>query len=137
MKYLLILSCLLFTSVGWSKDVIFFNLIERNQLYYEKYKDIPFTGNVTGKIQGKISKGLKNGTWKIYYQNGQLSYKVIYKYGKKEGKYLRFWRNGKAMAKGNYKNDKQEGEYLSYYKNGQLWAKDIYKNGQLIETIKP
>ena len=70
------------------------------------------------------------------YEHGQLSYKVIYKYGKKEGKYLRFWRNGKAMAKGNYKYDKQEGEYLSYYKNGKLWAEDIYKNGQLIASIK-
>ena len=57
MKYLLILSCLLFTSVGWNKDISLDDLIILNQdgLYYEKFTDVPFTGQVTGKKQGKIN----------------------------------------------------------------------------------
>ena len=55
MKYLLILSCLLFTSVGWSKDVNINDLVLSNQdgLFYEKFTDVPFTG--------KIIKGIKDG----------------------------------------------------------------------------
>ena len=54
MKYLLIISCLLFTSVGWSKTINGDDLVERGGLYYEKYTDVPFTGNVVGKFQGKF-----------------------------------------------------------------------------------
>ena len=79
MKFLLILSCLLFTSVGWSKDISFEDLIERDGLYYEKYTEKPFTGNVTGKEQGKISKGKKEGKWLMYRDNGQLMIKENYK----------------------------------------------------------
>ena len=113
------------------------DLVEREGLYYEKYTREPFTGKVTGKKQGKISKGKREGEWIWYYENGELSSKSNYKDGKEDGEWLWYHRNGQLQTKGNYKNDKQEGEYLSYYKNGQLWAKDIYKNGQLIETIKP
>ena len=73
MKYLLILSCLLFTSVGWSEDINSDDLVRRDGLYYEKFTDVPFTGNVVGKKQGKISKGIKDGEWIEYWENGQLS----------------------------------------------------------------
>ena len=75
MRYLLILSCLLFTSVGWSKDINSDDLVERGGLYYEKYTDVPFTGNVIGQQQGKISKGKKEGEWIWYQVNGQLMIK--------------------------------------------------------------
>ena len=54
MKYLLIISCLLFTSVGWSKDVSYDDLVYRDGLHYQKFTDVPFTGNVVGKERGKL-----------------------------------------------------------------------------------
>ena len=115
MKYLLILSCLLFTSVGWSKTINSDDLIISNQdgLFYEKFTDVPFTGNVTGARQGKISKGKREGEWLFYYESGQLERKV------------------------NYKDGKPEGEQLSYHGNGKLKKTEIYKDGKLIEIIKP
>ena len=137
MKYLLILSCLLFTSVGWSKDVNWNDLIISNQdgLYYEKFKDVPFTGDVVGAKRGIIIKGKREGEWLIYHNNGQLEEDVNFKDGKKEGEYLRYSKNGKLYHKGNYKNDKIDGEYLTYYQNGQLKRTEIYKDGELIKTI--
>ena len=84
MKYLLILSCLLFTSVGWSKDISWDDLIKSNQdgLFYEKFMDVPFTGNSIGKEQGKISKGKQEGEWIKYFEDGQLKWKSNYKNGK-------------------------------------------------------
>ena len=54
------------------------NLLKRNGIYFEKFKDIPFTGKVIGKKQGKIVKGIKHGEWKDYWENGQLREKRFY-----------------------------------------------------------
>jgi len=137
MKYLLILSCLLFTSVGWSKDVNWKDLVKRDGLYYEKFTDVPFTGKVTGERQGKISKGKREGEWLFYYESGQLERKVNYKDGKREGERLNYWDNGQLRSKSNFKDGRKEGERLIYHKNGQLIKKSIYKDGELIKTIKP
>jgi antitoxin component YwqK of YwqJK toxin-antitoxin module len=161
MKYLLILSCLLFTSVSWSKDVNSDDLVKRDGLYYEKFTDVPFTGNSIGKYQGKISKGKLEGEWLRYYWNGQLQEKRNYKKGKWEGEQLEYYDNGQLKSKGNFKDDKREGvsskyydngqlndkgnfkngkldgEYLQYNENGQLEKTEIYKDGKLIETITP
>ena len=82
MKYLLILSCLFFTSVSWSKTINGDDLLERDGLYYEKFTEKPFTGKVTGIKQGKIQKGKIEGKWIEYYNNGQLKEKRNYKDGK-------------------------------------------------------
>ena len=137
MKYILIISCLLFTSVGWSKDVNWKDLVKRDGLYYEKFTDVPFTGKVTGERQGKISKGKREGEWLFYYESGQLERKVNYKDGKREGERLNYWDNGQLRSKSNFKDGRKEGERLIYHKNGQLIKKSIYKDGELIKTIKP
>ena len=100
MKYLLIISCLLFTSVGWSKDINGDDLIKRQGLYYEKSTEKLFTGNVTGKKQGKISKGKREGEWLEYFDTGQLKWKGNYKYGKLEGEVrFKYWDNGSYYRK--------------------------------------
>ena len=83
MKYLLIISCLLFASVCWSKDVSMDDLVEREGLYYEKFKGDPFTGKISGQKQGKISKGKREGKWIKYFENGQFLLEGNYKDGKK------------------------------------------------------
>ena len=109
MKYLLIIFSLLLTSVSWSKDVDYTDLVTRDGLWYEKITDKPFTGNVIGDIQGKIINGKEEGKWLFYYVNGQL------------------W------MKTNYKDGKREGEELEYYENGKLKKTYIWKDGKLIE----
>jgi hypothetical protein len=44
------------------------DLVERNDLYYEKFTDAPFTGEVTGKEQGSIENGKREGAWFSYYK---------------------------------------------------------------------
>ena len=58
------------------------NLIKRNDLFYPKFSDVPFTGTITGKSQGKIKNGKRDGPWVRYYINGQLWVKKTYKDGK-------------------------------------------------------
>ena len=91
MKYLLILSCLLCTSVGWSKTINSDDLILSKQdgLFYKKSKNVPFTGEVTGRVKGKINKGKREGERLNYWDNGQLRSKSNFKDGRKEGELIK------------------------------------------------
>ena len=112
LKHLLIIFSLLLTSVSWSKDVDWNDLIKRDGLWYEKFTNEPFTGNSTGLKQGKVKDGKKDGEWLYYYENGQLYLKNTYKEGKKDGERLKYYDNGQLMEKGNYKEGKKIGEWL-------------------------
>ena len=123
----LVLMCLMsFPSWGVTKD----DLVRRNGLYYQKFTDVPFTGEVEGKWKGSIKNGLKEGTWVTYYDNGQLWGKGDYKNGDEEGTWVEYWKNGQLFSKGNYTNGKREGTWVYYWGNGQLWKKGDYKNGE-------
>ena len=102
MKYLLIIFLLLSPSVSWSADVSFDDLVKRDGLYFEKFTDVPFSGDVVGYTQGKMSKGKRDGEWLFYTENGQLYYKTNYKDGKLEGEDLTYDDNGQLYIKKNY-----------------------------------
>ena len=161
LERLLIILSLLLTTLSWSKDVNFNDLVKRDGLWYEKFTDKPFTGKSTGLKQGKVKDGKKDGEWLeyfesgqlykkynykdgkkegeqfYYYENGKLRSKVNYRYGKTEGERLWYYENGQLGVKGMYKNDKRENEWFFYYENGQLRLTEIYKDGKVIETIRP
>ena len=66
------------------------DLVEREGTYYKKFSDVPFTGQVEGIVQGSLRNGLREGTWVVYRENGQLYYKGDYKNGKKEGSWVHY-----------------------------------------------
>jgi hypothetical protein len=82
------------------------DLVITDGLHYKKFTTVPFTGEVTGKRQGSIKDGKKDGPWVHYYDNGQLCWK------------------------GTYKDGKRDGPWVEYYDNGQLWLKGTYKDGK-------
>ena len=125
---LTILFISLLSSPSWS--VTLGDLVERDGLYYEKFTDIPFTGEVTGAEQGSFKSGKKEGAWVEYHKNGQLFSKGNYKIGKRDGAWVAYHRNGKLLRKSNYKDGKAEGVYVSYHDNGQLYDKGHLKNGK-------
>ena len=52
---------LLFPSLALGETVKWENLVLRENLYYKKFTEVPFTGKVTGKEQGTF----KDGSWTI------------------------------------------------------------------------
>ena len=130
MKYLLIIFLFLSPSLSWSKDVSRDDLVKRDGLFYEKFTDVPFTGNVTGKKQGKIIEGKPVGEFLTYYESGQLKEKINYKDGKKEGERILYYESGQLKDKINYKDGALEGERLEYFEIGQLKEKVNYKDGK-------
>ena len=69
-KLLTLFFIVIFTSCSPKevKEVSFDQLITREDLFYEKFSEIPFTGNLLS-----------------FYENGQLEYKGTYKDGKLNG----------------------------------------------------
>ena len=57
------------------------DLVERNDLYYKKFTNVPFTAEISGVQSGSFKKGKKNGEWLVYHENGQLEIKEYYKDG--------------------------------------------------------
>ena len=107
-KLFLILSLMfivtLSPNVVMSETVKYEDLVTRKDRYYQRSSDVPFTGNVTGREQGEIKKGKREGLWVRFYKNGQSSTKHTYRNGKKEGPWVSYERDGKVWKKGNYKN---------------------------------
>lgn len=134
-------------------NIDFRELVLIDKIYYKKFTDIPFTGNVFGQQRGFIKKGNPTGPWtefhnngtikiqgviknKIwdgakfeYYDNGQLHYKSFYKNRKKEGPYILYYRDGTLEGNINYKNGKKDGPFEIFYDNGQLRFKGNFING--------
>jgi hypothetical protein len=53
----MVLVVLLFPALALGETVKGNDLVERDGLYYKKFTEVPFTGEVTGKYQGKIKDG--------------------------------------------------------------------------------
>ena len=116
-------------SLGETMD----DLVIASGLYYKKFTDVPFTGKVTGKEQGKIRNGKKVGRWKIYDKNGRVGSEVTYTNGKKTGSEVRYeyLENGQLHSKGNYKDGiPEDGLWKYYHENGQLEFKGHYKDNK-------
>ena len=127
---LTILLITLLSSPSWSETLTMDDLVERNELYYKKFTDVPFTGEVSGIEKGSFQKGKKNGEWLTFHESGQLNVKRNYKDGKTNGVLEIYLENGQLQEKGNYKDGKQDGLQEFYNQNGQLWYKQNYKDGK-------
>ena len=58
------------------------DLVITNGLYFKKFTEVPFTGKVTGKEQGRLKNGKRVGVWIEYDGNGRVSKEVTYENGK-------------------------------------------------------
>ena len=125
---LVLLFISLLSSPSWSET--YDDLVEREGLWYKKFTDVPFTGEITGDTQGSLKNGEKEGDWVWYHENGQLWMKQNYKDGKEEGDWVWYRENGQLFFKSNYQNGRSNGAAVSYHENGQLWFKGNHKNDE-------
>jgi antitoxin component YwqK of YwqJK toxin-antitoxin module len=132
MKHLTVLLTIVFISLisspSWSETIG--NLVKRNDLYYKKFTNVPFTGEISEeKYKGHFKDGLKNGSWQYYTESEQLEREESWKDGVREGRWAFYRKDGSLERSGNVKNDKQEGTWEQYSKDGQLSSLENYKNG--------
>jgi antitoxin component YwqK of YwqJK toxin-antitoxin module len=104
------------------------HLVKRNGIYYKKFSDVPFNGEITGDTQGAFMNGKRDGTWVYFNKNGQINTKGDFKNGVEEGSWVSYHENSKLYTKGDYKNGKKEGPWVRYWNNNQLMSKGNFKN---------
>ena len=107
------------------------DLIKRNGLFYKKFTDVPFNGEIIGNQQGSFTNGLKNGNWVRFFENGQLKSKGNFVNGTLNGIWEFFNQNGTLIRKQNYLYGKIDGELKIFHKNGNLKVEKFYINSFL------
>ena len=120
----------LLSSPSWSETVTMDELVQRNDLYYKQFTNVPFSGGVSGKDNGRIKGGKREGPWVSYHTNGQLMLTTKYEDGEKDGPEVWYWANAQLRAKGNYKDGKKDGLWFNNYKSGKLKSQGNYKDGK-------
>ena len=64
----ILLLTLLFPSLAFGEQ--YDDLVKRDGIYWKKFSTVPFTGTVTGKIQGELKDGKKEGPWVFHKVDG-------------------------------------------------------------------
>ena len=102
-----------------------------------------------GYVQtGKISKNYRVGTWKYFYDSGELFQKGNFKKSKESGLWKIYHPNGALKQIGKFKNGNINGHWKFYHDNGMLYGtgnavmgkfdgewKWFFRNGQ-IHTVR-
>lgn len=112
LTFLFVLSPNVVLSENW------YDLVERDGLWYKKFSNVRFSGEVTGQRQGTIKNGKKEGAWFYYYRNGQLEWKETFKNGKWDGLRVTYHENGKISSKQTFKDGKRVSPLVIYDQNG-------------------
>ena len=98
-------------------------LVMKDSLLYEINSDEPFTGLHKGKantsyIEYEVVNGVKQGSFKLYYEDGMIQMNGTMNKNKNVGKWQYFYRDGSIESEGYFVNDLPEGKWTWYYKNG-------------------
>ena len=88
-------------------------------------------GSVVG--EGIVSDdGVKDGSWKEYYDSGKLRALGAYDKGKQVGEWIYYYPDGKVEQRGRFsKSGKFEGTWKWFYPDGSLKRDEAYINGLL------
>lgn len=77
--------------------------------------------------EANFSDGLKDGEFKLFYENGQIKEVAQLKAGKYAGKSAWYWENGKKKADGQYVDDSESGTWSFFDENGKQAAQGSFK----------
>jgi antitoxin component YwqK of YwqJK toxin-antitoxin module len=106
----------------------------KNNIVYRNESNKPFTGIVKAKTEGKnfeyyVKDGLKNGEFKITFENGNLIMKGNIVNDKNEGKWVYYYPSGELESEGNFRNNKPDSIWTWYFPSGKIKEKGNFVNG--------
>ena len=109
-------------------------LVMKDSLLYEINSDEPFTGLHKGKantsyIEYEVVNGVKQGSFKLYYEDGTIQMIGTMNKNKNVGKWQYFYKDGSIESEGYFVNDYPEGNWIWYYKNGNKSEEGFLRHG--------
>lgn len=94
----------------------------KNCEYKTNRKGIYIAGCGVGKDKDTITTGKRHGTWKNYYENGDLNYTANFHCNIQQGNFYSYNKEGKL-------------ETIEFYNEGKLmYSQEFNENGIIIET---
>lgn len=111
MKKILSFSILLLVAV------LFSNVLSAQEL--KKTETFYADGKVKELYQAD-AKGLKQGSYTLFYPNGNLQLLIEFKNGVKNGKFTSWHSNAKIKEESNYTDNKRIGKYTAYDELGNV-----------------
>lgn len=97
------------------------------KLLHGDYQDFYLNKNL--KESGSFDKGLKNGNWKNWTNQGILISEYTFKQGQKNGDYAKYDLLGKRIERGAYHNDLLSGKQETQVADSTIIK--VYKDGKL------
>ena len=91
-------------------------------------KDLQLTDySATDKVEeGKLYHSKKEGSWTTYFKTGKIKFIAEYTKGVPNGKFLKFYENGKLREKGIFLDNHFSDTLYRYYQNGNLESMVVY-----------
>lgn len=128
---------ILMSLLGNAQDTLVKNYPETNQrwetIYIKGKKAKETIYYNTGQSWMNAEYDDKNKEhWKWYHQNGNPFFKATIINDKIEGTYQIWYENGQLAEQLNFKHQIEEGVAQFYYPNGQLAMRGSYSNGKMI-----
>lgn len=97
-------------------------------------KSVENYSNGAVKIKGYLVKGLRQGFWESFYENGVKWSESNYLFGVREGAYKIFYPNGRIKIHGAYKKEKKSGIWYFYNKEGKFEKEIDFDENKTNET---
>lgn len=91
-------------------------------------KEYYVNGNLSG--EGQVIDGSREGSWKLYYDTGEILAEVNFIEGVMNGEIVKYHKNGQIKSEGRMIYGSNEGEAVAYYENGNLYQKINFKNNK-------
>ena len=97
---------------------------------------------VSGKEEGTLKDGLRDGIFEWFFENDQLGFRDTYKNGQRDGPFEYYYKNGFLLEKGMMRSGRRHGLSEEYafrlYRLTHKGNYDLgYKCGEWIEHGKP
>ncbi len=113
-------------------------LEERNEIFYLKDSDTPYTGktfrlykNGQKQSEGNFKNGKPDGLIRGWHENGKRSIESNLNNGTLNGLQVVWHKNGQKMSEGNIKDGKEDGVLMFWHENGQKIREVNFKDGKL------
>lgn len=79
--------------------------------------------------EGKFFEGMRNGSWKGTYKNGNKSYETTFNDDNPDGSYKSYWFNGKLKESGRYILGRKHGVWQYFDESGEMFLRVTYRKG--------
>ena len=87
-------------------------------------------------VQGFMNKNKNDGTWKYFYDSGELECTGDFDNDTPVGRWTWFYKNGTIKSTGNFINGEPDGQWIKYSLEGFTTMSINYRRGEIISQVQ-